>query len=132
MGTGKLIEYGDERRSRVQFFAFVIVVFIAVAFSFCFAALCLRSGRFQRLLTQSSAEAVKLESRVNPNNASAASLVRLPQVGPSRAAAIVAYRESVSRGDSSGAAFRSCDDLQKVKGIGPKTARNLCEWLKFE
>jgi DNA uptake protein ComE-like DNA-binding protein len=28
--------------------------------------------------------------------------------------------------------FRICEDLEKVKGIGPKTAEGICEWLKFE
>jgi len=122
----------DIRQSRIQFFAFVIGAFVAVAFSCFFAARCLRSKEPPRLLAQSSAGAIELESRINPNNASTASLVRLPQIGPSRAAAIIAYRESISHHDSSRAAFRNCDDLRKVKGIGPKTVKNLREWLKFE
>lgn len=133
MRPNKLIECGDAGRSRIQFFAFVIGAFIAVAFSCFFAARCLRSKEPPRLLAQSSAGAIELESRINPNNASTASLVRLPQIGPSRAAAIIAYRESISRSDAnSRAAFRNCDDLRKVKGIGPKTVKNLREWLKFE
>ena len=132
MRTDKLIECGDAGQSRVQFFAFVIAVFIAVVFSGSFITRCLRSEQSPRLLAQSSAGAVELESRINPNNASTASLVRLPQIGPSRAAAIIADRVSISRDDSSRAAFRGCDDLQKVKGIGPKTVENLRKWLKFE
>jgi competence ComEA-like helix-hairpin-helix protein len=140
MRTDKLIECGDAGQSRVQFFAFVIAVFIAVVFSGCFTTRCLRSEQPPRLTHTpvfrqedvGVAGAVELESRINPNNASTASLVRLPQIGPSRAAAIIAYRESISRDDSSRAAFRSCDDLQKVKGVGPKTAENLRKWLKFE
>jgi len=132
MRTDKLIERGDAGRNGIQLFAFVIAAFVAVAFSCCFAARCLRSKQPPRLLAQSSAGAIELESRINPNNASKASLVRLPQIGLSRAAAIIAYRESISRDDNSGAAFRSCDDLRKVKGIGPKTVKNLRKWLKFE
>lgn len=123
MRTDKLIECDDAKQSGIQFFAFVIAVFVAVAFSSCFTARCLRSKR---------PGAVEMESRINPNNASTASLVRLPQIGPGRAAAIIAYRESISRSDSSRAAFRSCDDLRKVKGIGPKTTEKLRRWLKFE
>ena len=123
MRPNKLIECGDAGRSRIQFFAFVIGAFVAVAFSCFFAARCLRSKE---------PGAIELESRINPNNASTASLVRLPQIGSSRAAAIIAYRESISRSANSRAAFRSCDDLRKVKGIGPKTVKNLREWLKFE
>lgn len=123
MRTDKLIERGSAGRSSVQFFAFVIAVFIAVGFSCCFMARCLRPER---------PDAIELESRINPNNASTASLVRLPQIGSSRAAAIIAYRESISRSDSSRAAFRNCDDLRKVKGISPKMVESLRKWLKFE
>jgi len=124
MRPNKLIERSDAGRSRIQFFAFMIGAFVAVAFSCFFAARCLRSEE---------PGAIELESRINPNNASTASLVRLPQIGSSRAAAIIAYRESISSSDaSSRAAFHNCDDLRKVKGIGPKTVKNLREWLKFE
>ena len=141
MRADKLIERGDAGQSGIQSFAFAISVFVATAFSCCFAARCLfRSEQPPRLpptpvFRQEDvgvAGAIKLESRINPNNAPTASLVRLPQIGPSRAAAIVAYRESISHSDGSRAAFRSCDDLRKVKGIGPKTVKNLREWLKFE
>jgi competence ComEA-like helix-hairpin-helix protein len=132
MRTDKLIECGGAGRSRVQFFAFVIAAFVAVVFSCCFTGRCLRSEQPPLLLAQSSTGAVDLESRINPNNASTASLVRLPQIGPSRAAAIIAYRESISCSGSSRAAFRGCGDLRKVKGIGPKTVEKLRKWLKFE
>lgn len=132
MRSGRLIECDDSGRSRIQFFAFVIAAFIVVVFSCFFAAWCLRSGQPPRPLVQSSAGAVELESRINPNNASMASLVRLPQIGPSRAAVIIAYRESISRNDNGRTAFRCCDDLRKVKGIGPKTVEKLRKWLKFE
>ncbi|UCF44481.1 MAG: helix-hairpin-helix domain-containing protein [Planctomycetota bacterium] len=59
-----------------------------------------------------------------------ASLVRLPGIGAVRTAAIVAYRENFGSADNP--AFRDCNDLQKVHGIGPKTAQNICQWLRFE
>ena len=73
---------------------------------------------------------VKLESRINPNSAPRASLVRLPSIGLVRAEAIIAYRENFR--DNEARPFRDCNDLQKVKGIGPKTVQNISEWLKFE
>jgi len=73
-----------------------------------------------------------LESQINPNVAPTASLVRLPGIGIGRAGAIVAYREEFSKKDANNPAFRNCDDLQKVKGIGPKTVENISKWLKFE
>ena len=69
-----------------------------------------------------------LENKINPNNASVASLIRLPGIGPVRAAAIVEYRSAMT---GSTKAFSSCPDLQKVKGIGPKTAESIGRWLCF-
>ena len=73
-----------------------------------------------------------LESRINPNNAPAASLVRLPGIGPSKAAAIVAYRSDFAKQKPNRPAFSDADDLQKVRGIGPKTVKNISGWLKFD
>jgi competence ComEA-like helix-hairpin-helix protein len=54
----------------------------------------------------------------------------LPGIGVRRAEAIMDYRENFSK--ETGKAFQNCDDLQKVKGIGPKIVEDICEWLKFE
>ena len=75
---------------------------------------------------------IELENRINPNTAPMESLVRLPGLGISRAGAIVAYREDVNRKDASSPVFSNVQDLKKVKGIGPQTAQNASEWLKFE
>jgi DNA uptake protein ComE-like DNA-binding protein len=72
---------------------------------------------------------VQLQTRVNPNDASVASLVRLPQIGKLRAEKIIAYRQS-RRGDEP--AFKCVDDLRKVKGIGPAVAAGLSEYLTFD
>jgi DNA uptake protein ComE-like DNA-binding protein len=48
-----------------------------------------------------------------------------------RACAIVSYREGAFR-EGRSPAFESCEDLQKVSGIGPKTVENIGEWLEFE
>jgi competence ComEA-like helix-hairpin-helix protein len=69
--------------------------------------------------------------KINPNNASAASLSRLPGVGMVRAEAILAYRrEFTSTSDKP--AFENYKDLEKVHGIGPKTTQKINKWLKFE
>ncbi len=75
---------------------------------------------------------IELENRINPNSAPTASLVRLPGIGLSRAAAIVAYREDLAKGNESRTAFETADDLRRVKGIGPKTVEKTDKWLKFE
>jgi competence ComEA-like helix-hairpin-helix protein len=68
---------------------------------------------------------------LNPNTATAASLERLPGIGPARAAAIIDYRRKHRAGGMQ-PAFRHLEDLQNVKGIGPKTAGALAELLVFQ
>ena len=55
---------------------------------------------------------------VNINNASETELVALPGIGPSKAKAIAEYRQQQG-------GFKSIDDLQQVKGIGPATLEKL-------
>ncbi len=114
----------DAGQSRIQSFAFVISVWVCVLFCVCFAV-------FSAARPTGSC-GVKLDDRINPNDAPVASLVRLPGIGLSRSQAIVGYRESFSDQGDGRAAFRDCADLQKVKGIGPKTAQDIGPWLKFE
>ena len=114
----------QDRQHRIQSFAFIIGIGVCVLLSVWFAASSLVGIRQSRK--------VELEEKINPNDVPLSSLVRLPGIGFGRAEAIVAYREDFTRKDSNSLAFRNCDDLQKVKGIGPKTAQDICEWLKFE
>ncbi len=52
--------------------------------------------------------------RIDINRAGASELEKLPRIGPKTAERILAFRDAYG-------AFRSADDLQQVKGIGPKT-----------
>ncbi len=61
-------------------------------------------------------------AQLDVNAASAVDLRALPGVGPKTAAAIVTEREE--RGP-----FTSVDDVQRTKGIGPKTIARLRPWL---
>lgn len=123
MECGSVAQRAESEQKRIQSFAFVIAVVVCVLFSAGFTSLVLtRSG---------SAGEVKLETKINPNNAAMASLVRLPGIGVVRAQGIVAYRDAFKRQNSAGVAFENHDDLQKVKGIGPKTVENVSQWLKF-
>ena len=99
-----------------------IVVAVVLCLMFC--------GFFAANYLLNSGEVVQAESigRINPNTADAASLSRLPSIGIVTAEAIVSYRERTS-GD---VVFKSSSDLQKVKGVGPKTVENIKQWLIFE
>jgi len=55
---------------------------------------------------------------VNVNTANAELLATLPGIGPSTAARIIEYRETQGR-------FKSVEDIQNVKGIGPKRYERL-------
>ena len=108
---------------RIQSVAFVVSICVCAALCAVFLA---------DFSAGSSADGIELESRINPNDAPISSLVRLPGIGAAKAAAIVAYRDGYSLEQAEGMVFGNCDDMQKVKGIGPKTAENICAWLKFE
>jgi competence protein ComEA len=58
-----------------------------------------------------------LSGTCNLNTADATQLALLPGVGPTRARAIIAYRQKQP--------FRSVEDVVKVKGIGRKTFAHL-------
>lgn len=75
---------------------------------------------------------LQVDSRLNPNVASPAELGRLPRIGPALAGRIVAYRqERLTTMPAGQAVFRRPEDLQAVKGIGPKTVEQLRPYLKF-
>ncbi len=61
---------------------------------------------------------------VNINTADQKTLETLPKIGPSKAQAIIDYREDHG-------AFQAIEDLGKVKGIGPKTLEQLKELIEL-
>lgn len=71
---------------------------------------------------------LRVAERIDPNRACAASLMRLPGIGPSRAAAICARRAQLH---AAGAAFRRASDLEAVPGIGPKTVEAIRPWIEL-
>ncbi len=64
----------------------------------------------------------ELLNGLDPNVAPWWELTALPRVGPSRARAIVAFRETWTE---EGPAFPTADSLERVHGIGPKTVARL-------
>ena len=67
---------------------------------------------------------LRLTAAINPNTATAHELASLPGIGPSRAAAIIAYRRSHPP-------FTTLQDLSKINGLGPETLRRLEPHLTF-
>jgi len=103
----------------------MIAIGAAVCFSFGFISTVGSDARFR------PAGEARLDGRINPNDATLESLVRLPGLGIGRAGAIVAYRESVYR-EGRYPAFENREDLRKIRGIGPKTVQSISEWITFE
>lgn len=62
------------------------------------------------------------EKKVNINLADEFELLTLPGIGPSKAQAILSYREEIGK-------FQSIDDLKNVSGIGEKTFENLKDYI---
>ncbi len=62
---------------------------------------------------------------ININTATAVQLEQLPGIGPSKAQAIVDYREKNGR-------FQAAAEIQNVSGIGPKTYERIKEQITIE
>ena len=73
------------------------------------------------LTATSSLAAPNLEGQVNINTAKVADLIRLPGIGPKKAAAIVRLRERK--------AFTRPVQIRRIKGIGLRTYKKLLPHL---
>jgi competence protein ComEA len=75
-------------------------------------------GKPAEAAPEGAAPAPLAASAVNINASDATGLQALPDIGPSKASAIVADR-------AANGPFASCDDLQRVKGIGTATVAGI-------
>ncbi len=114
---------GDALRA-TQSLAFLVGMGLGLMLSLGFAV-----GTFQR--TESS-PVIGWGERLNPNEAPAASLMRLPQIGAARARAIVAHRDHTGTQAGRVPVFKKADDLQQIRGIGPAIVEDLRPWLQFD
>lgn len=74
--------------------------------------------------TKRERKRIKQRRKVNLNEADSATLRTLPDVGSSRAQAILEYRKQ-------GHVFRNHEDLKKVKGIGKQRSSKLRKYVKY-
>ena len=72
-----------------------------------------------------------LQRTIDPNTAGYASLLRLPGIGPARAAAVVAWRTQYHKLHPDSPAFQTLSDLHHIRGFGPATLRRLAAYLRF-
>ena len=107
-----------------QSLAFLVGMGVCLTLSLGFGV-----GALQR---SKSAIPIHSDERINPNEAPAASLMRLPQVGAARARAIVAHRDRVGSQAVRRPVFKTADDLQQIKGIGPAIVEDVRPWLQFD
>ena len=74
---------------------------------------------------------LNIKSKINPNTAPVGSLTRLTGIGLIKASDIVEYRKSYKKKNNS-RPFNNADDLQKIRGIGPKTVEKLRNYIEID
>ena len=70
------------------------------------------------------------QTKIDPNTASWASLVRIPDIGPARAEKLLTWRKAHQTAPSQ-IVFHSPADLRRVPSFGPKTVASISKYLRF-
>lgn len=83
------------------------------------------SGAERAQTTRATPTTTGFAQTIRINRATAEELDLLPGIGPAKAAAIIESREQDGP-------FTSVKDLERVSGIGPKTAEQIGPYLSFE
>ena len=73
----------------------------------------------------------EVQTRIDPNVADWSELVRLPGIGETLAKRIVAYRQQEAVRMGQEPVFSRLEDLDAVRGIGPKTLAKMADYLSF-
>ncbi|MHC4130940.1 MAG: ComEA family DNA-binding protein [Planctomycetota bacterium] len=114
----------DRKFKTTQSFALVIASVLALLLCTLFL--------FSNFTKSVLSHQIVLENKIDPNYAPVSSLSRLPGIGIGRANAIIAYRKKLKKISPHTLPFIEAGDLQKIKGIGPKTVGNIRPFLKFQ
>ncbi len=115
---------GNVGQERDQSLAFIVAIGFCALLAAIFAGITFAKGGHN--------DKIEPLGRINPNEASAVSLSRLPGIGIGRANAIVEYRREYAVNGGEEAVFTDCNDLDKVKGIGPATVKKIRQWVEFK
>lgn len=117
-------------RAHLLAYSLLSIALIGVLFLRYFRPLVLREQ-----IAVEPALVAQVEQRIDPNLATWAELSRLPGVGESLARRIVDHRDQrlalVTPGSPPIPVFASLEDLEKVKGVGPKLLERMAPGLKF-
>lgn len=70
------------------------------------------------------------QTKIDPNTASWASLVRIPGIGPARAEKLLAWRNGHLT-KATPVVFKNLQDLRHIRSFGPKTLLNIARFLRF-
>ena len=112
--------FENKESGRTKVAAFVVAI--------CFCLVLSGLIFFGGLVGSNDEQIIKITSRINPNTAPIESLMRLDGIGAVRAYDIVEYRRNCQRNK----AFEMADDLQAIRGIGPKTVEKIEHSLRFD
>ena len=74
---------------------------------------------------------VSLPMRIDPNEASAEEIGRIPHVGESLAKKIIDWRDAHKSTAAEGIVFHHLEDLDAVPGVGKKLIEEMKPFLKF-
>ena len=121
-GGGRVYDFTWSRRNLLA----LIVLCLLSTGLVAFRRLC-RPAELAERITVDPRRVEDAAESIDPNTARAASMRRLPGIGPIIAERIVAYR----RGHAD-EPFRSPGDLARVNGIGPRTVHRISPYLKFK
>lgn len=109
----------------------VLVGFVGILFIYGLVRLILNPAYVPNPMPPVPPAAAELDDRIDPNLVDWPALAAMPNIGEKRAREIVAYREQFVVTHPGEIAFKTADDLAKVRGIGPAIVSQISKYLRF-